>query len=98
MDELTLKDSQISRRKLSDVAYSLSSLSRVFSRVGNKEIADELMEYSIEVAECCEVLNQVEGKMVNDAVNTAEQNTVNVLSAVLAGVTIGSKPKDEKTK
>ena len=92
MNEQQLHEAQDARGLLRNVAYDLSGLASVFSRTGNEQIADELLEYANQIIQCHNVWDNVEGDSINEQVRAADQATANMFRVAL-NVIAGIEPK-----
>jgi hypothetical protein len=71
--------------------YELLGLARAFEVVGNDKISWELKGFSERVNTAHEIAKKTVNEQICRSIEVAQENTVNVLGAVLAGVEIGSK-------
>lgn len=72
-----------SERKLNDVAYNLNSLAKCFYGVGNKQVADELIEMSADIFECTKLISGAVGTELNRQNKKSWEGVGNLLSACL---------------
>jgi hypothetical protein len=70
------------------VAYSLESFARSFGSTGNTSMSGSLYELAQSLHNSADELHKVVGITIGDEYHKAQQSSVNVLMAALAGVKV----------
>jgi hypothetical protein len=75
---------------LNENSYDMLEIAGALRRVGMTDLADEINMYAQCSQNCAAAINRATGQACAEAANRATQSSINVLTASLAGLAIGS--------
>lgn len=82
-----------SEMRLFDISTILSNYAQSFYSVGNVKIGGLLSGISVELENMAKDIGRASGEVTTNMVNSAQNNSRNVLEAALAGIKLATKDK-----
>lgn len=82
--------------RLTNIHMNLDRLAAAFYTTGNENMFEELDYISNEISNISKQIDKASGEVVAETYKTSQENSGNVLRAVLAGIGISKENKDNK--